>query len=128
MKFLANLALWLLAPACLHWAWAMPKRKCQDESSEDWKDWSINLATSNQVPATLAKVNIEKGNKSGAAGHKFQGKKGKKNAARTMRRARKRVSTPNRWPPLYWAKIPLKDPKTNKRIESWYPFLAQVAF
>lgn len=123
MKFLHHLALWLLAPACLHWAWAMPKRKCEDESSEEWRDWSINLATSNQVPATLAKMNIEKGNKSGAAGHKFKGKKGKKNAARTMRRARKKVSTPNNWPPLYWAKVPLRDPKTNKRIESWYPFL-----
>jgi len=95
MKFVHHLALWLLVSACLHWAWAMPKRKCEDESSEDWKDWSINLATSNQVPATLAKMNIEKGNKSGAAGHKFKGKKGKDNAARTMRRARKKVSTPN---------------------------------
>ena len=26
-SFYTNLALWLLAPACLHWAWAMPQKK-----------------------------------------------------------------------------------------------------
>ena len=80
--------------ACLERATAGPetssKRK-RDEISDEWADWSLNLAAKNQLPASLEKVNIEKANKAGAQGLKFQGKQGKTtNDARTMRRARKK--------------------------------------
>lgn len=48
------------------------------------EDWSI-ADQSSQVPATLAKVNIEKGKLQSKG---WKGKRGKKNTARTMRRAR----------------------------------------
>jgi len=119
MRLLTFLFIVCVLLACLEKAIAGPgtssKRK-RDESSDEWADWSLNLATKNQLPASLAKVNIEKANKSGAQGLKLPGKKGKTtNAARTMRRARKRTSKPNMWPSYYWAKIPMKDPKTNQK-------------
>ena len=127
MRLLTFLFIVCVLLACLEKAIAGPgtssKRK-RDESSDEWADWSLNLATKNQLPASLAKVNIEKANKSGAQGLKLPGKKGKTtNAARTMRRARKRTSKPNMWPSYYWAKIPMKDPKTNQKKDMWHCFL-----
>lgn len=127
MRLLTFLFIVCVLLACLEKAIAGPgtssKRK-RDESSDEWIDWSLNLATKNQLPASLAKVNIEKANKSGAQGLKLPGKKGKTtNAARTMRRARKRTSKPNMWPSYYWAKIPMKDPKTNQKKDMWHCFL-----
>ena len=119
----------LLLLACLEKALSGPgtssKRKRGDSSdSEDWKDFSLNLSTKNEVPACVAKVNIEKAKKAGAQGAKLTGKKGKThNAARTMRRARKQTSQPNRWPSLYWTKIPMRDPATNKKVDRWHCFL-----
>ena len=51
------------------------KRKAGDSDSEDWASFSIRLHTSNVVPATTAKLAIEKAQKAGAAGIKScQGK------------------------------------------------------
>ena len=127
MKLLTFLFNFCVLLACLEKAIAGPgtsgKRK-RDESSDEWADWSVNLATKNQLPASLAKINIEKANKSGAKGLTLPGKKGKTtNAARTMRRARKRTSKPNFWPSCYWAKIPMRDPKTNQKKDMWHCFL-----
>lgn len=40
-----------------------------------------------------------------------------------MRRARKKISQPNQWPSIYWAKIPMKNPATNQKEDIWHPFL-----
>ena len=50
---------------------------------------------------------------------KLRGKKGKKNAARTLKRAWPKTT----WPTLYWAQIPIKDKKTGARVLANHPFL-----
>ena len=94
------------------------KRKRSSSDSEEWKSFSMNLHAKNMLPGTLAKLNIEKANKSGAKGWKFRGKKGKKNAARTLFRA----YPPTPWPKLYWAKIPMKNLKNQQMEERWHCF------
>ena len=63
MRLLTFLFIVCVLLACLEKAIAGPgtssKRK-RDESSDEWADRSLNLATKNQLPASLAKVNIEK--------------------------------------------------------------------
>ena len=119
--------LWgLLWQACLQKAEGVKssgsKRKASaSDESEDWFSWSLNLAASNQVPAAVGKVNLEKANKSGAKGLKLQGKSGKtKNDARTMRRARKNIR--KAWPAVYWCKIPEWDPKALQEVWTWHCF------
>ena len=51
------------------------KRKRDSSESEDWNAFSLNLHAKNLLPATVAKRNIEKGNKAGAKGLKFRGEK-----------------------------------------------------
>ena len=94
------------------------KRKRDSSESEDWHAFSLHLHAKNLLPATMAERNIEKGNKAGAKGIKFRGKKGKANAARTMFRAYPKTA----WPQLYWAKIPMKNLKTDQMEERWHPF------
>ena len=94
------------------------KRKRDSSESEEWNAFSLNLHAKNLLPATVAKRNIEKGNKAGAKGIKFRGKKGKANAARTMFRAYPKTA----WPQLYWAKLPMKNLKTDQMEERWHPF------
>ena len=36
---------------------------------------------------------------------------------------RKKATKPNMWPYFYWAKIPMKDPKTNQKKDMWHCFL-----
>lgn len=94
------------------------KRKAGDSDSEDWASFSIRLHTSNVVPATTAKLAIEKAQKAGAAGIKLKVAKGKANAARALRNAAPKTS----WPPIYWAKIPMKNRKTNQVVSMWHAF------
>ena len=94
------------------------KRKASESDSEEWAHFALHLHSSNQLPGTEAKRNIEKATSAGAKGLKLRGKKGKKNAARTLKRAWPKTT----WPSLYWAKIPIKDKKSNARILVDYPF------
>ena len=120
---------------CLTWLWifmsfhvglqkafagksSSSKRKRDSSESEDWNAFSLNLHAKNLLPATVAKRNIEKGNKAGAKGIKFRGKKGKAKAARAMYRAYPKTA----WPQLYWAKLPMKNLKTDQMEERWHPF------
>ena len=114
----------LLSLACLQKAFSGPtKRKADDSSgSEEWADYSVSICTRNEIPASIAKKSIDKAKKAGAASVKIAGKHGQvKNAARTMRRLRQRVTRSQSWPDLYWAQIPIK--VENTRVEVWYPFL-----
>lgn len=63
------------------------KRKASESDSEEWAHFALHLHSSNQLPGTEAKRNIEKATSAGAKGLKLRGKKGKKNAARTLKRA-----------------------------------------
>jgi hypothetical protein len=110
--------------ACLHKASAVrscgSKRKLEDDGSEseEWQDWSVKLHARNLIPGTLAKKNITKAMSAGAKGPKLRGQKGKKNAARTLRRAYPKTN----WPSLYAAQIPMRDPKTNQMKLQWHFF------
>ena len=88
MKAFHSCLLFLLLSAGLHEAIAgkssgSKRKHASDDESEDWWQWSLKLGAENKIPATVAKTNIEKAEKSGAHGFKFKGK-GKKNAARTQ--------------------------------------------
>ena len=89
---------------------ASSKRKNISSSSEDWGEYSMYLYNSNQLPGTLAKKNIRKAQKAGANGIKLKGKKGTKNASRTLRRAQIKTL----WPKPYWAAVPMRCPKTKQ--------------
>ena len=106
--------LWMcLAMAGLREAMAGPsKRKASSSSDESWGDFALGLHASNQLPGSVCKKNILKARKAGAKGLALKGKKGKQNAARTLRRAYKKTL----WPSLYWAHIPMHCPKTKQTI------------
>ena len=60
-----------------------PKRKAPGSDSDsgesqEWAQWALHLHSSNKLPGTVAKKNIEKANKAGATSLKIQSKKGKK--------------------------------------------------
>ena len=124
MKVFHSCLLFLLLSAGLHEAIAgkssgSKRKHASDEESEDWWQWSLKLGAENKIPATVAKTNIEKAEKSGAHGFKFKGK-GKKNAARAFRRARNTLR--QEWPDMYGTKIPIKDPKTLDETWEWHCF------
>ena len=82
MKVFHSCLLFLLLSAGLHDAKAgkssgSKRKHSSDEESEDWWQWSLKLGAENKIPASVAKTNIEKAEKSGADGFKFKGK-GKK--------------------------------------------------
>ena len=54
------------------------KRKASESESEDWAHFALHLHSSNQLPGTEAKRNIEKASRAGAKGLKLKAKKGKK--------------------------------------------------
>ena len=86
------------------------RKRSESDTSDDWKTFSLNLHLTNEVPGTIAKKAIEKARKAGARGIQLQGKKGKQNAARTLKRKWPKTL----WPSLYWALIPIKCPKNQK--------------
>jgi hypothetical protein len=94
------------------------KRKAAESEPDDWAHFALHLHSSNQLPGTEAKRNIEKAASAGAKGLKLRGKKGKKNAARTLKRAWPKTT----WPSLYSAQIPIKDKKSNAKKLVDYPF------
>ena len=119
LSLLLFLACW---QACLQKAIAGPtKKRLRDEASdtsEEFPDYAMGLYGRNFLPGTLAKRNLEKATSAGAQGCKLKGKKGKKNAARTLRRAFKKTL----WPELYWCRIPMKSKKNNKKALMWHAF------
>ena len=92
------------------------KRKAAESESDDWAHFALHLHSSNQLPGTEAKRNIEKAASAGAKGLKLRGKKGKKNAARTLKRAWPKTT----WPSLYSAQIPIKDKKSSLTQKIWW--------
>ena len=119
LSLLLLLACW---QACLQKAIAGPtKKRLRDEASdtsEEFPDYAMGLYGRNILPGTLAKRNLEKATSAGAQGCKLKGKKGGKNAARTLRRAFKKTL----WPQLYWCQIPMKSKKNNKKALMWHAF------
>ena len=73
----------------------------------------------NILPATVAKRNLGKGRAAGAKGGYLRGKRGKKNAARTFRKAFKKTC----WPQFYWARTPIKSKKQKEAhaVASFHP-------
>ena len=79
MKVFHSCLLFLLLSSGLHEAKAgkssgSKRKHSSDEESEDWWQWSLKLGAENKIPASVAKTNIEKAEKSGADGFKFKGK------------------------------------------------------
>ena len=98
---------WLCFQARLWKALADPaKKRLRDEgsdASEEWGNYALGLYGRNILPATVAKRSLEKGRAAGAKRGYLRGKKGKKNAARTLRKEFKKTC----WPQFYWAQIPI---------------------
>ena len=97
------------------------KRSCDDleelqvnaQQRVSWRNQTKKRILSNALPAKEVHADIESATRAGASGcEDFLSKDGK-NAARSFKNKLVKSSD---WPGLYWADIPMGDPKTGKKV------------